>query len=184
MEDSNFKFRILSLDRFNYPMLKSRLIDLYLTAFTQGEYAQYIDKADAEETVEFLIENGFGDIAIYNEEIVAFTLATTLSFDKEFPIGVLDNVKHDNIVYIAEVIVNSDFRRNGLATALIDRLIGLEKYKYSGAVIRVWEKNRPALSLYQKLGFSRVAEISQTKMSSPTEEFQMRKIYLYKNFNV
>ena len=80
--------------------------------------------------------------------------------------------------------MDSDFRRNGLATALIDRLIGLEKYKYSGAVIRVWEKNRPALSLYQKLGFSRVAEISQTKMSSPTEEFQMRKIYLYKNFNV
>jgi hypothetical protein len=107
MEDSNFKFRILSLDRFNYPMLKSRLIDLYLTAFTQGEYAQYIDKADAEETVEFLIENGFGYIAIYNEEIVAFTLATTLSGrfaedKKRGPLGYVRNVLESVVDFRAE----------------------------------------------------------------------------------
>lgn len=180
MEDSNSIFRITRLDRFNYPMLRSRLIDLYLTTFTKGKYAQYIETQTAGATIDYLIENGFGNIVINDDQPVAFALATSLFNDKEFPSGEIDNIKLENTVYIAEVVVHSDFRRMGLATALIKNLIERVGNDYTGVVIRVWEKNRPALKLYQKLGFNQIAEISQSKMSSPTEEFKMKKIYLYK----
>ncbi|MDD4778095.1 MAG: N-acetyltransferase [Fermentimonas sp.] len=180
MEDSNSKFRITRLDRYNYPMLKRRLIDLYIFTFTKGEYAQYIDNQTSESTVDYLIQNGFGNVVLDNDQPVAFALATSLLYDKEFPAGKIEDIKLENTVYIAEVIVHNDFRRIGLATALIENLLKRVVGDYTGAAIRVWKKNKPALKLYQKLGFKQIAEISQTKMSSPTEEFQMKKIYLYK----
>jgi ribosomal protein S18 acetylase RimI-like enzyme len=180
MDDSNHKFRIARLDRFSYPMLRSKLIDLYLFSFTTGEYAQYIDSHTAEKTIDVLFENGFGNVVLDNDQPIAFALATSLLYDKEFPLAEIKNIQAENTIYIAEVIVHIDFRRKGLATALIDNLLERIDSNYTGVVIRVWEKNIPAISLYQKLGFDPIANISQNKMSSPTEAFQMKKIYLYK----
>lgn len=178
MKDLKHKFIISKLDRFNYPMLKSRLIDLYLQTFTKGEYAQYIDIQTAGDTLDYLIENGYGNIVMHDEQPIAFALATALLYDKEFPIEEIKNIKPESTIYIAEVLVHIDFRRKGLACALIESL--LDRDNYTGATIRVWDKNRPAIELYKKLGFNKIAEISQSKMSSPEVEFQMNKIYMYK----
>lgn len=179
----NFKFRITKLDRFNYPMLKNRLIDFYLHTFTNGEFAQYIDYQTAEKTIDDIMENGFGNIVLYDDKPIAFTLATTLLNDKEFSSEEINNIELEDTIYIAEVVVHSDFRKKGIATALIENLLERVDNNYTGVTIRVWEKNTPALKLYKKLGFRQIATISQTKKISPTEEFQMKKIYLYKLLN-
>ena len=180
MEYSNLEFRIARIDRFNYLALKSKLIDLYIDTFTKGEYSQHIDFKTAESTIDELIENGFGNIVLYDTQPIAFALATKLLNDKEFPLNDINNIQVDNAIYIAEVVVNNNFRRKGLATALINSLLYIEDNNYTGAVIRVWENNVPALKLYKKLGFKHIADIIQNKKSSPFDEFQMRKIYLYK----
>ena len=68
-----------------------------------------------------------------------------------------------------------------ISVQLIEQLLQQASDVYSYAVIRVWDENTPALSLYEKLGFKPIgAEIIQTKMRSEDETFEMKKLYLLK----
>ena len=56
-----------------------------------------------------------------------------------------------------------------------------DKKRYKDAFIRVWDQNKPALSLYRKMGYADIAEIQQTKRKADSEDtFVMNKIYLHK----
>lgn len=58
---------------------------------------------------------------------------------------------------ITNVAVHPDYRRNGIASSLIDNLIQVCKVnKLSSITLEVRESNCKAISLYNKLGFKKV----------------------------
>ena len=104
-----------------------------------------------------------------------------LTLDTDFPAENHPHIPMEKTVYIAELMVHEDVRGQGIASALIHEFLENEKEKgITDAVIRVWIENIPAVKLYEKLGFRRIEEITQTKFKSETETFEMHKIYLHK----
>jgi ribosomal protein S18 acetylase RimI-like enzyme len=78
-------------------------------------------------------------------------------------------------------MVHDDFRGRGIAHQMVADLLTGAREAYSDVVIRVWDRNEPALSLYRKLGFQPVASIRQTKLMAPSNPFEMKKIYLHRS---
>ena len=178
--DDKARVRVFNIDEFNYPKFRAKIIDLYLHAFTTGEHAQYIESQSVESMLDELMRQGFGNMAFVDDKLAGVILAMPLSHDADF-----HKVNHPQIfvektLYIAEVMVHTHFRGQGIASRLIDDLLEKASEKYSDAVIRVWEENRPALSLYEKIGFRPFSEISQTKFRSKDETFEMKKVYMLK----
>lgn len=61
--------------------------------------------------------------------------------------------------YISNVAVAKDFRRHGIADALIDELTRrAEKLSLAFMTLEVRESNAPAISLYRKHGFTKVGK--------------------------
>lgn len=173
--------RVFGLDQFNYPKFRGEIIDLYLNAFTTGEYAQYIPMETAESTLDESFRTGFGNMAFVDERLAGVLIALPLLHDKEFSKEKCPEIPIEKAVYIAEVMVHTNYRGKGIASQLIENLLEQASDVYVYAVIRVWDENKPALSLYEKIGFKPSgAEIVQTKMRNEDETFEMKKIYLVK----
>ena len=59
--------------------------------------------------------------------------------------------------YISNVAVGPDYRRAGIADALIDRLLTLcREHELSFVTLEVRSGNKPAIALYEKHGFKTV----------------------------
>lgn len=57
------------------------------------------------------------------------------------------------------IAVNPDYRRQGIAESLIERLVaGLKDKQVSSLTLEVRASNAPAIALYRKLGFSQVGK--------------------------
>lgn len=180
MEDLTKAVRFYELDEYNYPKFRSKLIDLYLHAFTTGEHAQFIAPGTVKVTLDGILRDGSGCMAFVGDRPVGFLAAFPLKRDPDFPVDECPAIPVGQTVYIAEVMVHADYRGSGIASQMVKRLLQKAPEEYSYAVIRVWEKNRPALELYKKLGFVSIAGISQKKLNADGEEFEMKKVYLGK----
>lgn len=180
MDETIDQIRLFALNEINYPKFRSKILELYLHAFTTGDDAQYIDPQKAECTLDEMVRRGTGIMAFSINRLSGVALALPLRHDKEFPAGEVPEIPVDTALYIAEVMVHADLRGSGIASKLINDLLTRAEGTYTDAVIRVWERNVPALSLYRKLGFHPVATISQTKLNVFGETFDMQKIYLHK----
>ena len=180
MDETIDQIRLFVLNEINYPKFRSKILELYLHAFTTGDYAQYIDPQKAESTLDEMVRRGMGIMAFRIDRLAGVVLALPLRHDKEFPAGEVPEIPVDTTLYIAEVMVLTDLRGSGIASKLINDLLIRAEGSYTDAVIRVWERNVPALSLYRKLGFHPIATISQTKLNVSGETFDMQKIYLHK----
>lgn len=171
---------LLALGEHNYPKYRGQIIELYLHAFTGGEYAQYIDPPVAGSTLDGLIRNGWGNMLFVGDRLAGVALAMPLLQDSGFPAADLPSIPVERSLYISEVMVHAAFRGRGIAAQLVNDLLVRAESDYTDAVIRVWDRNKPALSLYRKLGFYPVGSIWQTKLKSPGETFEMKKIYLHR----
>lgn len=180
MEGNREAISIRELDRSNYPEFRSELTALYLHAFTTGEYAQYIASETVEATLDGIMQDGSGRMAFAGERLVGLLAAFPLKREPDFPVDRCPDIPVEQAIYIAEVMVHADYRGRGIASQIVESYLHRKPEKYSHAVIRVWEENRPALNLYRKLGFAPVAGVSQRKLNVEGEEFVMRKIYLLK----
>ncbi|MBF6629358.1 MAG: GNAT family N-acetyltransferase [Proteiniphilum sp.] len=180
MESNMGSIRIYTLDEYIYPKFRAKIVSLYLHAFTTGEYAQYIAPESAESTLDALVRRGFGKMAFIDERLVGLLLCHPLSYDKDFPAADHPRIPVANSIYISEVMVHTHERGKGIALKMISDLLMSLPDTFTDIVIRVWEKNEPALSLYRKLGFEPFYSIIQTKHRSPEETFEMKKIYLHK----
>lgn len=172
--------RIYKLNEFNYPKFREKILDLYLNAFTSGENSQFISSESAESTLDEILRNGFGNMAFIEEHLVGVLLAFPLGCDVEFPKEKCSDISIDTSIYIAELMVHSNFRGKGIASNLLETFFQEVEEKYTNAVIRVWDKNKSALKLYQKMGFVQVATISQTKLNTEQKPFEMQKLYMVK----
>ncbi|MEL7599596.1 MAG: N-acetyltransferase [Proteiniphilum sp.] len=176
--------RLYALNEFNYPKFRSQIFYLYLHAFTTGEQAQYIDPQQAESRLNELVQRGMGVMAFTGDRLVGVVLGLPLRYDGDFPVLEMPNLPIDTTLYIAELMVHADLRGRGVGTALIGELLSRAAETHTDAVIRVWEENKPALLLYNKLGFHPVATITQTKKHVSGESFEMKKIYLHKHLSI
>lgn len=170
------------IDKAAFQVEKNAWITLYLDAFTSGELAQCISEKEAENSLNDLVEKGRILAAYFENQLAGcviyfpFNQHTTLSIS-DFP-----NINFSKTAYIAELMVKSNFRKKGIATTLLDKSLVDMKRNYENAAIRVWDKNKKAIYLYEKKGFVPFTTIVQTKKRSETETFPMRKIYMIKNF--
>lgn len=157
-------------------------IELYLDAFTTGQYAQHITPEQARETLARLMAEGWGIVARDEERPVGCVWA----FDAiHLPAHELDPTfdcaSPGKTLYIAEVMVASRYRGLGIAKTLIADLLCQAALNYTEALIRVWDTNIPALTLYRQMGFEPTGgRISQTKYRNEDEMFVMNKLYLHK----
>lgn len=173
--------RLYSLDQINYPKFRGKIIDLYLHAFTSGEYAQYVDRATAGSTLDNLVRKGWGNMLFVGDRLAGVALAMSLLHDIDFPTAALPMISPEHTLYICEVMVHADFRGRGIAQQMVNELLEVSGDSFTDAVIRVWDRNEPALALYRKLGFEPVASVWQTKLEAPGRPFEMRKIYLHRS---
>ena len=149
MEEKTSPIRVFTLHRGNYSLFRDEMVDLYLNAFTTGEYAQFIARQTAESALDEMLRNGGGNMAFIQERLAGVLLAFPLAHDNDFPKSECPPIPVEQSVYIAEVMTHTDFRGRGVATQLIKNFLHTAKDGYTHAVIRVWDKNAPALSLYE-----------------------------------
>lgn len=180
MDNQEQSRHITVVNREKYSAYKEQLISLYHRAFTTGEHAQYMTSGEAESALNELIEAGNGLMWLSENQPVALIFWTSLKFDGDYPVVAVSHLKPDESAYIAEVVVHDKFRGKGIATKLIESALNKISKKYTQVIIRVWDKNQPAVSLYFKLGFQKLTSIIQTKQHSPDDFFEMRKIYMIK----
>ena len=170
------------LDDVNYPKYKTELIDLYTLSFTEGKHAQHIPSTAIEASLDDIMRIGFGFISFQKDKLIGAILCLTLKNDPDFPFDDHQYINPEKTLYIADLMVDKEFRGKGVAQGLIEHLFTQSQPKpYTDAVIRVWDQNIPAVSLYKKLGFEEITTIFQTKLNKDSKEpFEMKKIYMYK----
>lgn len=175
-------FSIHGLDSVNYLKHKQDLIDLYTLSFTEGKYAQYIPPDAIEISLDDIMRVGFGFMAFDDEDLVGAILCLSLKNDPDFPFDAHPDIDPETTLYIADVMVDQQYRGQGVATTLIEHLLKESDSKpYTDVIIRVWDKNVPAVSLYRKLSFKEIDTISQTKLHKADKKpFEMKKIYMHK----
>lgn len=170
------------LDSVNYPKHRAKLIHLYELSFTDGQYAQYIPLEAIETSLDDIMRVGFGFMSFQEGKMVGAVLCLSLKNDPDFPFDEHKELNPAKTIYIADLMVDEHSRGQGVAQGLLEHLFQMSKSKpYDDAVIRVWDKNIPAVSLYKKLGFEQINTILQTKMSKETKKpFEMKKIYMHR----
>lgn len=173
---------IFGLDSVNYPKHRKKLIDLYTLSFTEGRHAQYIHPETIEKSLDDIMRIGFGFMAFEKEALIGAVICLSLKNDPDFPFDSHKEIEPDKTLYIADLMVDQQFRGKGVAQRLIKYLFEKSQSKpYDSAVIRVWVENTPAVSLYEKLGFQEINTILQTKLNKETKEpFEMKKVYMHR----
>lgn len=174
------------LDDVNYPKYKKELIDLYTLSFTEGKHAQHIPPGDIEASLDDIMRIGFGFIAFHQDKLIGAILCLSLKNDPDFPFDNHKELDPEKTLYIADLMVDQEFRGRKVAQSLVEHLFAQSQPKpYADAVIRVWNQNTPAVSLYKKLGFEEIDNIFQIKLHKESKEpFEMKKLYMYKKLEV
>lgn len=85
--------------------------------------------------------------------------------------------------YISNVAVSPQFRRNGVADALIDELIMRTKSRLSFMTLEVREGNLPAIELYKKHGFKTVG-VRKNYYDSPKEDALLMTLFFKPEENI
>lgn len=173
---------IFGLDKVNYPKYRDKLIELYTLSFTEGRYAQFISAESIEVSLDNIMRIGFGFMTLYKDNIIGAAICVALKNDPDFPIDRHSELNLERTLYITDLMVDQNYRGRGVAQELLEYVIEMIQQKpYDQIIIRVWDKNIPAVSLYQKLGFEEVDAIYQTKLDKENKQpFEMRKLYMKK----
>lgn len=91
---------------------------------------------------------------ITREEINEFDILYNYIDNNEI-LGYLEIRIIDDVIDIINVFTNPEYRRNGVATKLLNEMIKNEKY--SRIMLEVNENNNEAIKLYRKLGFEEIS---------------------------
>lgn len=161
------------------------VLQLYIDAFSRGASAQYIDTSSAAHYVDdFLIAKGV-ILAVEKDEITGALLFCPFENDPSIPQELKANFDIKKCLYVAEMMVQPEYRGKGIGAGLLDYFIEkADVDAFTDVFIRVWEENLPALNLYLKKGFQPVASITQVKRNAAnTADFIMKKIYLHRSIS-
>ena len=170
------------IDNHNYLECREELVSLYLKVFTSGFSAQYIPDSEARKLIDDVFVNGYGICGFLQDKLVTALLSTPPSFDQLSPKTVRDKFSDSDSEYIAEVLVDENYRGNGIGKKLMLAFESQIKKETKHILLRVWDKNKAAVSLYTKSGYVPCGNITQTKLKPISKEpFEMNKIYMTKS---
>lgn len=162
---------------------KLRLKQLYLQAFTKGISAQYISEDEAKRYLDDLFSKGYGVFAFSENELIAVLISIPPSQDQECPEEIQTKYADADTEYIAEVLVDENFRGIGLGRKLMQAYEDQLSETTKQVLLRVWDQNEAAVNLYKKTGFVECGQLTQTKLKPISKEvFTMHKIYMLKTF--
>jgi diamine N-acetyltransferase len=161
------------------------ITELYTEVFSTGISQQHISNHELSVYINTILKNGYALLALDNNRIIGTLLCCPLTLDELFPKQTMQNISIEKCVYVAEIMISSAYRGQGIGKDLLKQFEqSADKSLYTDAVIRVWDENIPALSLYRKMGFEPIASIQQTKQRPDRKEtFVMNKIYLHKKLD-
>lgn len=127
--------QILQLILKNVPVFMDKIID---PDFANGSIEKYINNIKA------------GRLGDFSKRYIIF------AYDGETPVGAIISLPRDNEkgYHILTVGVKEEYRKRGVGSALISTCINhMYKNKVSELILDVYEKNTPAVALYEKFGF-------------------------------
>jgi len=161
------------------------ITELYTEVFSSGISQQQISSHELSLYINTILKNGYALLALDNNHIIGALLCCPLTLDELFPKQTVQNISIEKCVYVAEMMLSSAYRGQGIGKDLLKQFEkSTDKSLYTDAVIRVWDENIPALNLYRKMGFEPFASIQQTKQRPGGKEtLVMNKIYLHKKLN-
>lgn len=106
-------------------------------------------------------ENSFYIVAKYNDEIIGFS-------------GIWKSIDD---IHITNIVVKKDFRKNGIGTLLLQKLISLtNQFHYKELTLEVNSSNIPAIKLYSKFGFKKLG--IRKKYYNNTDDAIIMTLYL------
>ena len=170
-------------DKGLYIDFKNDLETLYLITFTKGISAQQITNEEAEVYLKNLFEEGYGIFGFSDNKLISALLTTPISHDKDRPDNFKKLYDDNDTLYIDEVLVDENFRGQGLGKKLMQHFEEHLDERIKNVLLRVWKENKPAVALYEKMGFQICGEITQEKVRPKTnEKFIMHKNYMLKKY--
>lgn len=156
----------------------NELLDLYVECFDNQQHdinrlKNYILQSLKNHCVWLAMEN--------NHTVGALMYSKNLESDL-FPASISQNYDLKRCLYISELMVSTKLRGQKIGINLLTTFIQhIDIKKFTDIFIRVWDKNTPALTLYQHMGFTPLTSIEQTKISPDGKStFVMKKIYLHR----
>ena len=168
-------------DKISYKEHLFDFILLYEKTFSTGISAQYIDRTETENFFNQIFEIGFCISAFDEERLAAFLLYTPPSFDNFIQHEIYREFNDKNSIYIAEVLVDEQFRGQKIAQNLMKELENSLNKDIKNLILRVYDQNIPAIALYEKAGFKKIFTIFQRKLRPDKKtEFIMKKNYMLK----
>lgn len=166
-----------------YQRYNQRLKHLYLQAFTKDISAQHITEDEAKSYLDAMFTDGYGVFGFSENQLIAVLIAIPPSLDKDRPTSIQENYTDQDTEYIAEVLVDENFRGMGLGKKLMQAYEDQLHENIHHILLRVWNKNEAAVNLYLKSGFTICGSIDQTKYKPITKTpFTMHKLYMIKNY--
>jgi ribosomal protein S18 acetylase RimI-like enzyme len=168
--------------KYYYRKYRYELCRLYIDTFSRKPSFQFLDEKTTVQYFTTVFEHGFGIFAIKHGKLYGALLALPLAFDLLVPHKILSKYSIRHSFYIAEIMVSEMFQGQGIGRKLIMNFFDeVNINEYTNVFIRVWEKNKPAIKLYEKMGFKPLASIIQTKlMADKSGMYNFRKIYMLK----
>ncbi|OIP82298.1 MAG: hypothetical protein AUK44_07900 [Porphyromonadaceae bacterium CG2_30_38_12] len=176
----------LTFQRSSNTVYLQPISQLYLNCFSLGESAQYVDSVYLQQYLCAVLTTGKSLMFFNKQQLIACLLYAPLTIDTDCPKQIVDAFRPTNCAYIAEIMVDEQYRGKGLGKKLLKEFYNtVDSCIYQHAFIRVWDKNTAAIGLYQKMGFEPYTTIEQQKISADgITPFSMHKIYLYKSLEL
>lgn len=166
-----------------YLEFKPSLERLYLEAFTKGISAQHITVDEADSYLNELFKKGYGIFGFSDDQLIAALISIPLHLDTECPENIQEKYNIEESEYIAEVLVDNQFRGMGLGKKLMQAFETHLSKQTKNVLLRVWDKNEAAVALYKKSGFEVCGHITQEKRRPHSnEKFVMHKNYMVKTY--
>jgi len=161
----------------------SALFALYDNCFGHGDSAQEYDSVEINKYLHSALSYGLSFGVFDNETLVGTIVNIPIEALKaDIPKAIKNLNKSEVGIYIAELMVNERWRGRGLGKSLLEHTINFaQQNKHENLIIRVWDQNKSALTLYRHAGFIEIAEMFQTKTKPQSGEiYEMRKVYLHR----
>lgn len=132
-----------------------QLVTLYQDAFKDWPYYEKFSEHEILRGLEELYQRDYaGFIALSDEKVVGFVWGFFLDETSQSIIECIENYNpNENTFYIAELVVDSMYRRQQIATNLLIKLEEVIKQSANRTIIRTNSDN-PVIKLYEGLGFS------------------------------
>lgn len=106
---------------------------------------------------------------IYDSDILI------ICFDKTLPVAFNSIVELDTCIYIYQIAVKNNYKRQGIGTELMQRAISIAKTKKKAITAHVRDYNEASNHLFQKLAFNAVEPGSNTLYVLETKKYKPGK---------